>query len=465
MANVLEQIVENKKQELETRKKMLPLDAFKDALTRSHKSLFAALSLPEAGFILECKKASPSKGLIRDPFVLDEIIEAYAPHAAAISVLTDENYFQGSYENLQYVTARVEQPVLNKDFFIDTYQVYLARYYQADAILLMLSVLTDDQYQTLAAVADELGLDILTEVSNEQEMTRAIHLQASIIGINNRNLRDLSTDLARTELLVPLLEQADHDFVVISESGIYTHNDVLRLAPYCDGFLVGSALMAQADLRRAVKSIIYGPVKVCGITDAASASTAFREGASFAGLIFAAQSPRAVTVDAARQIVEMADGSYAGVFVDTDVDEVSDIASSLGLSAVQLHSQEDAAYRQALREKLPSYCQIWQVVGIADSVPQTLPDLLRDENVDYVLLDTKVGDQSGGTGQQFDWSLLSEIDDKSRIILAGGIDPKSITQAQQTGVAMVDVSSGVEAAPGQKSPEKIQALFAQTRHF
>ena len=112
----------------------------------SQKSLFAALSQPNAGYIFECKKASPSKGLIREHFDLDEILEAYSPYAAGISVLTDEKYFQGKFEYLEYVTARVTQPVLNKDFFVDTYQVYLARYYNADAVLLMLSVLNDEEY-------------------------------------------------------------------------------------------------------------------------------------------------------------------------------------------------------------------------------------------------------------------------------------------------------------------------------
>lgn len=465
MANVLEKIVENKRQELIEQKARLDIDTVKAGLQRSQKSLFAALAEPEAGFILECKKASPSKGLIRDPFDLDEIIDAYAPHAAAISVLTDQKYFQGSYENLERVTAKVSQPVLNKDFFIDPYQVYLARYYQADAILLMLSVLSDEQYAELADIADGLGLDILTEVSNEEEMQRAIALNASIIGINNRNLRDLSTDLGRTEALVPMLENADHDFVVISESGIYTHEDVLRLSPYCDGFLVGSALMAQPDLPMAVKSLIYGAVKVCGITDADAAYTAFKSGASFAGFIFATQSPRALSVDAARQIATAVPGSYAGVFVDASVDDILHAVQTIGLSAVQLHNNTDATFRQSLRNQLPESCQIWQVVGVADALPDSVTTLLDDDTVDYVLLDTRVGSQTGGTGKQFDWSLLASLSDKSRVILAGGISPDSIVEARQTGAAIIDVSSGVEASPGQKSAEKIQTLFTNLRNY
>ncbi|MEM7266937.1 MAG: bifunctional indole-3-glycerol phosphate synthase/phosphoribosylanthranilate isomerase, partial [Pseudomonadota bacterium] len=144
MANVLEKIVADKREEVAARKDALPLESFKANLVPSEKSLFAALSEPNAGFIFECKKASPSKGLIREHFDLDEILAAYTPYAAGISVLTDEKYFQGKFEYLAYVTERVAQPVLNKDFFVDTYQVYLARHYNADAVLLMLSVLNDD---------------------------------------------------------------------------------------------------------------------------------------------------------------------------------------------------------------------------------------------------------------------------------------------------------------------------------
>ena len=147
MPNVLEKIVADKREELKDRMAALPLEQVKQNLTPSQKSLFDALCQPNAGYILECKKASPSKGLIREVFDLDEILAAYTPFAAGLSVLTDEKYFQGSYDYLAYVTERVSQPVLNKDFFVNEYQVYLARYYNADAILLMLSVLDDETYK------------------------------------------------------------------------------------------------------------------------------------------------------------------------------------------------------------------------------------------------------------------------------------------------------------------------------
>jgi len=202
MANILEKIVADKRIEIASLKVAKPLKTFINELTPTSKDMYAALrrskDKPEAGFILECKKASPSKGLIRPDFDVKAICQTYDKYAAAISVLTDDKYFQGNFDYLKLVTETVSCPVLNKDFFVEPYQVYLARYYGADAILLMLSVLSDEEYIELSAVAERYNLAILTEISTEQERDRAIKLNAKMIGINNRNLRDLSTDIART---------------------------------------------------------------------------------------------------------------------------------------------------------------------------------------------------------------------------------------------------------------------------
>lgn len=457
MANVLERIVADKREELKTRKQSLPLESFIDTLTPSRKSLFDALSQQRAGFIFECKKASPSKGLIREHFDLDEILDAYTPHAAAISVLTDEKYFQGSYDYLRHVTSRVSQPVLNKDFFIDPYQVHLARLYEADAILLMLSVLNDNEYRQLAELANHYHLDILTEVSNEPEARRACQLGARIIGINNRNLRDLSTDLSATERLAPLLPE---DALIISESGIYTHQDVLRLAPLADGFLVGSSLMAQQDLALAVSQLVLGQVKICGLTRPQDVQAARQAGASYAGLIFAPKSPRYIGLAQARELVRSVPFNYVGVFVDAPVDEVAKTAAILKLSAVQLHGQEDDLYLATLKPRLPDGCELWQARGVIHSLP-----VLDNPLVDRYLLDCQVGGHFGGTGQAFDWQLLQTLEDKSRLVLAGGLSPDNIHQAAATGAAVLDVNSGVESAPGIKDSDKITLLFSQLRDY
>ena len=464
MQNVLAKIVDDKRIEIAKREADFPLTEFKDQLTPSTKSFYDALNQPNAGYILECKKASPSKGLIRPIFDLDEILGAYKEIAACLSVLTDEKYFQGTYEYLSYVTSHVDIPVLNKDFFVNEYQIYLARYYQADAVLLMLSVLDDATYTQLSQCAESLDLDVLTEVSNAEETRRAVALGAKIIGINNRDLRDLSTDLGTTERLVPLLTELGHNGLMISESGIYTRADIARLAPLVNGFLVGSALMGQSDLTRAVRQLAYGTVKVCGITQAQQALAISQQPVSYMGLIFAAQSKRCVTLAQAQHIVDVAPFNYVGVFVNETIETIITYVKQLQLCAVQLHGDEDQDFITRLRGQLPEYCQIWLALGVSEA----LPSLLYTD-VDMMLLDCQVTHagqtEKGGTGQQFNWSILADIEDKSRIGLAGGLSPENIIQALATGVSLLDVNSGVESAPGDKSLSHITQLFSQLRTY
>ncbi|WP_162515882.1 bifunctional indole-3-glycerol-phosphate synthase TrpC/phosphoribosylanthranilate isomerase TrpF [Aeromonas sobria] len=452
---ILGKIVAAKQEWVAARKLAQPLESFQSALTPSDRDFVGTLKAGSTRFILECKKASPSKGLIRNDFSPEAIADIYGKYATAISVLTDEKFFQGDFAFLPRVRARVQQPVLCKDFMIDPYQVYLARHYQADAILLMLSVLTDEGYRTLFAVAKELGLGVLTEVSNEEELTRAIALGAPVIGINNRDLRDLSVDLNRTKQLA---KDIPADRVVISESGINHRAQVADLRPYAKGFLVGSSLMAEPDLEAAVRKLTLGQNKVCGLTRAEDAAAAHQAGAVFGGLIFVAKSPRYVDIPTARTVMAGAPLSYVGVFRNAQQETIAKTVEALGLAAVQLHGDEDAAYIEALRPLLPAGCQIWKAVGITSGEP--LPAL--DYPADRLLLDTKVGSQSGGTGQAFDWAMLAHLD-KSKLMLAGGLNPDNALQAAQVGCLGLDFNSGVESAPGQKDDHKLAAAFAALR--
>ena len=466
MANVLATIVADKEVEIAQRKQDFPVQEFATQLAPSSKSFYQALKQGPASYIFECKKASPSKGLIREHFDLDEIIDSYGQYASCISVLTDEKYFQGKFEYLEYVSARVTQPVLNKDFFVDEYQIHLARYYKADAVLLMLSVLDDDRYIALKNLAQSYKMDVLTEVSNLEETQRALALGANIIGINNRDLRDLSTNLATTEQLVPIIKASGFDGVIISESGIYTHQDVLRLSPLVNGFLVGSALMAQADLRRAVESLIYGEVKVCGISSAEQAMLLSQYPVSYLGLINVPDSKRYVTLETMKNIAQISNKPLVGVFQNHPLDTVVECACETPLYAVQLHGEESDEYIQQLREALPSNVQIWQTRAVDTHANEasTAQSMLADR----LLLDTKVGAQSGGTGKSFNWQILQSDqwrDKLSQVILAGGITPHNALDAQRTGVQTIDVNSGVEIAPGNKSADLLTELFTQIRNY
>ncbi|MCR9420734.1 bifunctional indole-3-glycerol-phosphate synthase TrpC/phosphoribosylanthranilate isomerase TrpF [Vibrio sp. RM-69-4] len=454
MAEVLAKIVNDKYEWVEQRKAQQPLGSFERLLTASDRSFYDALNTGKTAFILECKKASPSKGLIRQDFDLDYIASVYHQYADAISVLTDEKYFQGNLEFLPRVRAQVSQPVICKDFMVDVYQVYLARHYSADAILLMLSVLDDQHYQMLANVAHQLGMGILTEVSNEEELHRAVALQAKVIGINNRNLRDLSTDLNRTKQLAPLLPEGT---MIISESGIYTHQQVRELSQYANGFLIGSSLMAEENLELAVRKVTLGENKVCGLTHADDAAKAYQAGAVFGGLIFVPQSKRYVDLDNARLTMSGAPLRYVGVFQNHTIEAITQIATTLKLFAVQLHGEEDQAYVDQLRAHLPSQIEIWKAYGVSDCLPTKL-----ERHIDRHLFDAKVGTQSGGTGQRFDWQLLTEVND---VMLAGGLSPENAQQAANIGCLGLDLNSGVESEPGKKDLHKLTLAFDAIRQY
>lgn len=456
MSNILGQIVDHKRTEVAERKENFKLAQFIDDVHPTEKSFYQALKDAHVGYIFECKKASPSKGLIRPDFDLDAICEVYSRYASCISVLTDERYFQGSFDYLRKVTGLVKQPVICKDFFIDTYQVYLARYNGADAILLMLSVLSDHEYRELATLAQSFNMSILTEVSNEEEMHRALALEADIIGINNRNLRDLSTDTRRTEQLVQLIPQDRREaLVVISESGIYHHQQVKHISQVADGFLVGSSLMAQDDIDKACRRLVHGEHKICGMGKPEDAIAAYKAGATFGGLIFFEKSPRHVCVKEAEAIVKSAPLDFVGVFVNEAIDKVAGIAQGLGLAAVQLHGQEDANYIAKLRPLLPEGCQIFKAKAVQDILPSF------DEPVDRFVLDTYHQTLPGGSGKTFDWTLLQDLPQDKLFMLAGGLNFDNIEPAAKQVCIGLDINSGVEDTPGNKNPDKITQILTQ----
>ncbi|MGZ8371143.1 MAG: bifunctional indole-3-glycerol-phosphate synthase TrpC/phosphoribosylanthranilate isomerase TrpF, partial [Caulobacteraceae bacterium] len=405
-------------------------------------------------FIMEVKRASPSQGAMRPDLNPVDAARAYDGAASTISVLTDHAYFGGSMNDLLGVRAVTDLPVLCKDFVLSPYQVTEARAHGADAVLVMLSVLEDSEALACMAEARRLGMDALVEVHTAEEVDRALRLPAPIIGINNRDLTTLSVDLAVTERLSA---RVPADRLVVSESGITTRADVARLSGVADAFLVGSSLMKQSDLHGAARDLVFGRVKVCGLTRREDAEVARGAGAAFGGLIFASDSPRCVTLDTATQITENMHLPFVGVFRDERPDTVANTASALRLAAVQLHGAEDAAYVAALRPRLPEDCEVWLARGVDGSVPKEATPAHR------TVFDTAIGGASGGTGQTFDWSLVKDRPDFPTGILAGGIGPANAVAARETGAWAIDASSRLESSTGVKDHNKINALFAALR--
>jgi indole-3-glycerol phosphate synthase/phosphoribosylanthranilate isomerase len=446
---VLGAIIAAKRAELASRYSAVSLDALRSRAVPTKRSLAAAIALPGARFILEIKKGSPSQGIIRAGADVTAIARVYSPVADALSVLTDAAFFAGSLDDVGLARGAFAGPILAKDFFIDLRQVAEARIAGADAILVMLSVLDHVDARAMIAEARRFGMDALVEVHDEAEMRRALALGARLIGINNRDLRDLSIDLGTTARLARLAR----DRLTVSESGIKDRADVERLAGGIDGFLVGTLLMRAAEPGQAARALAFGRVKLCGLnrSEDVLAGTA----AAFAGFVFVPGSARHVTADQAAPLAGQARKAGmlpVGVFRDAPVTIAAEIATLLNLHAVQLHGHEDVEYVNALRRELPGSTEIWTALSVGR-------EPLAGRGGDRLVFDN--GD--GGSGRSFDWARVREHPQLARSIVAGGIGPDNARAAQALGAYAVDAGSALDAHPGSKSPAKIRALFEALR--
>ena len=432
----------------------------------------AALRQQDFNFICEVKKASPSKGIIAEHFPYLDIAKEYeVAGAAAISVLTEPDFFKGDKKYLQEIASTVKIPVLRKDFIIDEYQIYQAKVWGASAILLICACLDVPTLTKFRELADSLGLSSLVEAHDENEVQMAIDCGARIIGVNNRNLKDFTVDVQNSVRLRNLVQD---DVIFVSESGLETPEDIQVLRDNN----IGVALMGETFMRSPNKveklaylygSTYYTPkVKMCGISKVETIPAIVDAKPDYMGLVFA-PSKRQVTVDQAKTLVEELHRGYAkkygsdtehdkndtiktvGVFVNETVDNLVTIANEANLDAVQLHGDEDEAFIQSLKER--TNVEVWKAVQIRSAADV---EKWIDSSADMLLFDAYHKDERGGTGEVFDWSSLDAFE--RPFMLAGGIDSTNVARAIRTVRPYgIDISSGIETN-GVKDDEKITAF-------
>jgi indole-3-glycerol phosphate synthase/phosphoribosylanthranilate isomerase len=495
-ATFLERIVAATQMHLSERMRETPLDVMRTrALAAPPSRSFAAALRPNSGgparLIAEVKRASPSKGMLAERFDPVARAQAYAAGgAAAISVLTEPDFFLGSLDHLRAVRAAVNVPVLRKDFLLDPYQVYEARAAGADAVLLICALLDDTTLCDLLALTRSLGMEALVEAHDAGEARRAVASGANVIGVNSRDLRTFAVDPDVVRRLRPLVSA---DRLFIAESGIGDVMGAARARSFgADAILVGEALMRTESpemMARDLSSALGGAmaqffgatgdpyVKICGLKTADQARAVVELGADAFGLVFA-PSRRQITPEHARTLVEAACSSLVpplpveegargrgplaiGVFVNEPVERIAEIAATVGLDAVQLSGDESPEVCAMVAETTGLLVLRALRLRSADDLP------LLDEYAlagTILMLDTPTDDASyGGTGQAGDWRLAAEASRRWPIILAGGLTPDNLADALAAVAPRgVDVSSGVET-DGVKDIEKITTFLRVAR--
>jgi len=433
--------------------------SFKNALiqTRSERAVIA-----------EFKRASPSKGDINTN--LDPANQAFLYEkcgAAAISILTEPDYFKGSMDDIKKARGATTLPILCKDFIVDPIQINQAKLSGADAVLLIVAALSETRLRELYAHARILGLDVLVESHNQIEIMRALKLKDAIIGINNRNLKTFITDLHVTKRLTALIPKGR---IVVSESGIKTVEDMTMLGSAGAGaFLVGETLMrldgsndkAEDKMKEFVGCSSHPKVKICGLTRPSDIRVVNGVLPDYAGFVFA-PSKRQVDIKTAKKLIDQMNPviKSVGVFVNTPPNDVMRIAIHCGLDVIQLHGSESVSEYKVQRP-------VWKSISVKDDEGVKDLELKRFEAeqsgiVSGLVYDTYHPEMAGGSGESFSWGEALPRG-QALVVAAGGMTVSRIGNCvNQLKPDVIDVSSGVET-DGYKDPGKIREFVKKIR--
>lgn len=453
--DILKKIVRHKRKEVERFKVLLPFEKLK-ALVQPTERCFCAniQGKSRVSLIAEVKKKSPSKWELVQDLDLESLVALYNNYASAISVLTDAEFFWGSFEDLEKVRLLTDLPILCKDFVIDEYQIYKARYSGADCILLIVSCLEQSLMQKLYEKALELGMDAIFEIHNSEELNKVLNIKwIKIIWINNRDLKTLEVDLNRTSTIAPSIS---NDYVLISESWFSSALDLLPMKWVVDAVLIWSSIMTSSDKRTTMYDLSSLPeIKICGITNLFDAKKAEFYWASYLGLIFTEESPRCIDKALAMIIRENIRYSrIVWVFVNNEIVFIKKILPFIDI--IQLSGEEDDAYIEKLREITDK--PIWKSVAIRSKVDlKVLPNYC-----DKVLLDTYHPEKKWWTWEVFDWSILESLNVNRNIVLAWWINPENVSLASKY-AHVLDIGSWVEKSVGLKDENKLKSLFRAIR--
>jgi indole-3-glycerol phosphate synthase/phosphoribosylanthranilate isomerase len=466
---ILDEIFAYKRTELAARKQTRPLANVQAEAAQAAppRDFVAALreSASRPALIAEVKRASPSRGLLVQDFDPLRLARTYQQNgAAAISVLTDEHFFQGRLDYLKVIREEIDLPLLRKDFVFDPYQVYEARAAGADAILLIVAMLSDDELHALHRLARELGMTALIEVHGEPELRRALALGPRLIGVNNRDLRTFRVDIETTARLRRFVPP---DVTLVAESGIHTPADVDRLACIeADAMLVGESLVVAEDTGAKVQELTrpYTRVKICGITTRQDGLAAVDAGADMLGFNFYPRSKRYIPPEKCVHIVSVlaqytARVQLVGVFVNATRAEIEAITDECHLDLVQLSGDEPPEFLRALG--LPTLKGI-RPASLEEA--QAAAARFARPAAPALLVDAYRPGEYGGTGHTGDWALARALAEQYPILLAGGLTPDNVAAAvAQVRPWGVDVASGVESSPSRKDAAKMKAFVQAAR--